>query len=257
VIKLYTETCGNPSKPDLVLLHGWGMSSSVWQTVVPLLEPHFRLTLIDLPGLGKSPALEPEFTFDAAVDALLDAAPERAHWLGWSLGGQLAVVAAAKAPARISALITVASNPCFVARNDWLPAMATDTYTGFKDALNDNPTKTLTRFIMLQTQGADAGRETLKLLKQRVKDDAPAALASALTLLETDARASLVDVNQPVLMQFGDKDLLIPVAAAEACAHINDGVKTTVYDGAGHLPFISHSKMWSDEVICFLASVSA
>ena len=257
MIKLYTETCGNPLKPDLVLLHGWGMSSSVWQTVLPLLEEHFRLTLIDLPGLGKSPALEPEFTVDAAVDALLDVAPERAHWLGWSLGGQLAVAAAAKAPTRISALVTVASNPCFVARNDWMSAMATDTYNGFKDALNDNPTKTLTRFIMLQTQGADAGRDTLKLLKQLVKDDSPAALASALTLLETDARASLADVKQPALMQFGDKDLLVPVAAAEACAHINDGMKTTVYDGAGHLPFISHSQMWSDEVVNFLASVSA
>ena len=256
MIKLYTETCGDPSKPDLVLLHGWGMNASVWQTVVPLLEPHFRLTLIDLPGLGQSPALEPEFTFDAAVDALLDVAPERAHWLGWSLGGQLAVAAAAKAPTRISALITVASNPCFVARNDWLSAMATDTYTGFKDALSDNPAKTLTRFIMLQTQGADSGRDTLKLLKQLVKDDAPAALAPALTLLETDARASLIDVKQPVLMQFGDKDLLVPVAAAEACGQLNSGAQTTVYKGAGHLPFISHSTQWSDEVITFLASVS-
>lgn len=256
MIKLYTETCGDPSKPNLVMLHGWGMNSSVWQSVLPALEDHFNLTLIDLPGLGQSPAPVPEFTFDIAVDALLAAAPENAYWLGWSLGGQLAMAAAAKAPDRVSALITVASNPCFVARNDWSTAMDTATYRGFKQALSESPAKTLTRFLMLQTQGADAGRETLKLLKRLAKDDTPKALVAALTLLETDARASLADMKQPVLMQFGAQDLLVPVASAAGCGQLNHVVKTSVYDGAGHVPFISHCEQWCDEIVRFLASVA-
>lgn len=256
MIQLYTEQRGNPAKPALVMLHGWGMNSSIWQSVLPALEDHFSITLIDLPGLGQSPALD-IFTFDAAVDALLAAAPERAHWLGWSLGGQLAVAAAAKAPERVSALVMVASNPCFVARDDWASAMDTETYQGFKGALAVNPAKTLTRFIMLQTQGAEAGRETLKLLKQLVKDDQPSALEPALTLLETDARNALVELNMPVLLQFGDKDLLVPAAAADGCAQLNPAAKTSVFVGAGHLPFISHGEQWCDEVIRFLSEVSA
>lgn len=256
MIELYTEQRGNPEKSALVMLHGWGMNSSIWQSVLPALEEHFSITLIDLPGLGQSPALD-NFTFDAAVDALLTAAPERAHWLGWSLGGQLALAAAAKAPGRVSALVMVASNPCFVARDDWACAMDTETYQGFKGALTNNPAKTLTRFIMLQTQGAEAGRETLKQLKHLVKEDQPCALAPALTLLEADARNALVELKMPVLLQFGEKDLLVPVSAAEGCAQLNSSVKTTVYEGAGHLPFISHAEHWCDEVIAFLSEVRA
>lgn len=256
MIQLYTEQRGNPAKSALVMLHGWGMNSSIWQSVLPVLEEHFSITLIDLPGLGQSPALD-NFTFDAAVDALLTAAPERAHWLGWSLGGQLAVAAAAKAPERVSALVMVTSNPCFVARDDWACAMDTETYLGFKGALADNPAKTLTRFIMLQTQGAEAGRETLKLLKQLVKDDQASALAPALTLLETDARNALVELKMPVLLQFGEKDLLVPVGAAEGCVALNATVKTVVYEGAGHLPFISQTERWCNELITFLAEARA
>jgi len=256
MIQLYSEQHGNPAKPALVMLHGWGMNSSIWQSVLPALEEHFSITLIDLPGLGQSPALD-NFTFDAVVDALLSAAPKCAHWLGWSLGGQLAVAAAAKAPERVSALVMVGSNPCFVARDDWACAMDTETYQGFKGALADNPAKTLTRFIMLQTQGAEAGRETLKLLKQLVKNDQPSALAPALTLLETDVRHSLAELKMPVLLQFGEKDLLVPAGAADGCAELNPAAKTTVYEGAGHLPFISHAERWCDEVITFLSEARA
>ncbi|WP_370280175.1 pimeloyl-ACP methyl ester esterase BioH [Pontibacterium sp.] len=256
MIQLYTEQRGNPDKPRLVMLHGWGMNSSIWQRVLPALEDHFSITLIDLPGLGQSPALD-NLTFDAAVDALLAVAPEQAHWLGWSLGGQLAVAAAAKAPERVSALVMVASNPCFVARDDWASAMDTETYQGFKSALADNPAKTLTRFIMLQTQGAEAGRETLKLLKQLVKEDQPSALAPALTLLETDVRNALAELSMPVLLQFGENDLLVPASAAEGCAALNPVAKTAVYGGAGHLPFISHAESWCDEVIAFLSEARA
>ncbi|MDI3322788.1 pimeloyl-ACP methyl ester esterase BioH [Pontibacterium granulatum] len=252
MIQLYTEQHGNPANPALVMLHGWGMNSSIWLNVLPALEEHFSITLIDLPGLGQSPALD-RLTFDAAVDALLAAAPKRAHWLGWSLGGQLAVAAAAKAPGRVSALVMVASNPCFVARDDWVSAMDTETYQGFKGSLADNPAKTLTRFIMLQTQGAEAGRDSLKMLKQLLKEDRPSALAPALTLLETDARDALVELEIPVLLQFGEKDLLVPVSAVEGCAALNAEAKTAVYEGAGHLPFISHTSRWCDDVIAFLS----
>ena len=49
---IHTSTTGQG--PDLVLLHGWGISSSIWEPVLPLLKPHFRVTTIDLPGIGKS-----------------------------------------------------------------------------------------------------------------------------------------------------------------------------------------------------------
>ncbi|HET8913201.1 MAG TPA: alpha/beta hydrolase [Ktedonobacteraceae bacterium] len=37
-----------------MLIHGWGLSYTIWQKLVPLLEPHFQLILVELPGMGNT-----------------------------------------------------------------------------------------------------------------------------------------------------------------------------------------------------------
>ena len=39
---------------ELVLLHGWGASSDCWRSALPQLRRQFNVTLIDLPGHGRS-----------------------------------------------------------------------------------------------------------------------------------------------------------------------------------------------------------
>lgn len=38
--------------PPLLLIHGWGVTYKVWRNLAPLLRPHFRLILVELPGVG-------------------------------------------------------------------------------------------------------------------------------------------------------------------------------------------------------------
>ena len=40
--------------PNLVLLHGFGFHSEIWQELVNHLQTHFTLHLLDLPGFGLS-----------------------------------------------------------------------------------------------------------------------------------------------------------------------------------------------------------
>src|SRR6185437_12924270 len=49
---LYMETQGQG--PELLLLHGWGLHGGIWDTLVPKLAPHLRITRVDLPGHGRS-----------------------------------------------------------------------------------------------------------------------------------------------------------------------------------------------------------
>lgn len=48
------------SGPDLLLLHGTGASSHSWVPIAPLLERHFRLIALDLPGQGFTQMAPPE-----------------------------------------------------------------------------------------------------------------------------------------------------------------------------------------------------
>ena len=114
---LYRHTLG--SGPDVLLLHGWGMHSGVWEDVVEALLDHHRVTILDLPGHGYSRASRSDHTLDALTAAVLTVAPPRAAWVGWSLGGLAAQRAAIVAPERVSRLVLVSSTPCFVQRPDW------------------------------------------------------------------------------------------------------------------------------------------
>ncbi|MBY4678530.1 pimeloyl-ACP methyl ester esterase BioH [Marinobacterium arenosum] len=253
-MSLYRQTFAEPGKPELVLLHGWGMHSDVWQPLIEPLRQHFSLTLFDLPGLGRSTTCPQPYTLEALADSLLAEAPAQAHWLGWSLGGSVATAVAAKAPQRVLSLTTLASNPCFVQRADWPWAMTREIFDGFQQSLADNPTKTLNRFVMLQTQGADAGREILRSLKGLLAlypEQPPVALADSLALLVDDRRALLSDVQCPMLALWGERDQLVPAEIAEAMAQLKPDLQQQVYDGAGHLPFLSHSAQFVDQLCRF------
>lgn len=163
-MNLHVERLGTTG-PELVMLHGWGLSSAIWQPLLDALQPHYRLTLIDLPGLGRSRALA-QTSIDSLLETLLSQAPERALWLGWSLGGSLAIAAAARAPERVSGLLLAAATPCFVQRQDWPWAMTEATFTAFACGLQEDPQGTLNRFALLQTRGSHHARDELRLLKQ-------------------------------------------------------------------------------------------
>ncbi len=82
--------CGHPIQPEpLVLLHGWGSDSRIWQTVRPELTRHLHVLEIDLPGFGQSLALEQD-GLDDYLEAINAVLPPRCTLLGWSLGGMLA-----------------------------------------------------------------------------------------------------------------------------------------------------------------------
>jgi len=229
---------------DLVLLHGWGMNAGVWAPLREQLSAHWRVTAIELPGHGDSPFDAQRTRLPDWAGACLDAAPERALWLGWSLGGLLAQQAALLAPARLRGLLVVASTPCFVTRDGWPCAMDDEVFDGFASQLSRDGSRTLARFLALQVRGAKDAGPTLRTLRKAL-NGRPAPLAKALDaglrlLLDGDLRARLPELAVPNRWLFGQRDALVPVAAADCIAGLLPCAGRQVLAGAGHAPFLSH-----------------
>ncbi|MGH8172439.1 MAG: alpha/beta fold hydrolase, partial [Rhodanobacteraceae bacterium] len=95
---MHIETRG--SGPDLVMLHGWAMHGGIFAPFADALAAHFTLHVVDLPGHGFSH--DDTGTLDPVECArrIAEAAP-RAIWLGWSLGGLIALRAALDRPDRV------------------------------------------------------------------------------------------------------------------------------------------------------------
>jgi pimeloyl-[acyl-carrier protein] methyl ester esterase len=244
-MNVWHETRG--SGPDLVLLHGWGLSSDIWDGFSDRLAERYRVTVIDLPGLGRS-APAGDMSPDMVVEALLEVAPEQAHWVGWSLGGQLALACVERAPERVKSLSLIAANPCFVARKDWPCAMVPDVFNAFVESLTENEAKTLQRFAALQTRGSASARDELKRLKNVISTTEPQALAPALMLLQADLRPALVALNCPAQLILGAEDQLVPAGLAEQARALNPKLQAHMLAHSAHLPFVSHA----DEVLIML-----
>lgn len=237
---LYTETSGHG--PDLVLLHGWGLHGGVWDTLVPLLEDAFRVTRIDLPGHGYSP-WSGEQDLDAIAAAVLSAAPPRAHWAGWSLGGMVALRAALLQPVRVTALVCIASSPCFVRKPDWHSAMLPQLLDSFADELEQDYTRTLNRFLALQVRGSTHAGAVLRQLRETLLvrgRPRPEGLRVGLSVLRNaDLRAAAGQLHCSVLLVMGERDTLVPPAAGRAAAALLPGAQLVTIDAAGHAPFIA------------------
>ncbi|NVZ08639.1 pimeloyl-ACP methyl ester esterase BioH [Allochromatium humboldtianum] len=229
---------------DLVLLHGWGMNSAIWNGVPEPTWNGLTQHRIDLPGHGDSPFPTGRDYLWGWAEACLDAAPERAVWVGWSLGGLIALAAALHAPKRVAGLVLLTATPRFTQATDWTPAMPEATLAQFHDGLLADPSGTLNRFLALQTRGSDTARETLRTLKQELAarpEPKPAALALGLDLLrEEDLRPQLPDIRCPTLWLFGQHDTLVPARVAERIELLMPEAQVETIAGAAHAPHISH-----------------
>ena len=113
--RLYWRQDGAADKPALVLLTSIGTDLSLYDPVVPLLTPDFRVIRMDTRGHGASDAPAGDYTLDLLADdvlAVMDAAgAAKASLCGTSLGGMIAMALATKAPERVEALILACTSP--------------------------------------------------------------------------------------------------------------------------------------------------
>jgi pimeloyl-[acyl-carrier protein] methyl ester esterase len=227
---------------DVVLLHGWGSNGGVWKELAAFLAPRYQLHTPELPGYGARPGCVP-YTLEGVAAAVAQAAPPRCHVVGWSLGGQLALAWARRAPRQVDRLVLIAATPSFVQRADWPHAVTRELLLEFSAELGADRDGTLKRFAALQAQGDDNARDVARRLRAAFTaggEAGAAALEGGLQiLLETDLRAGLSSIQQLVLVLQGDRDSLVPRAAS---AHFNrrlPSARVTMLPGTAHAPFLS------------------
>jgi pimeloyl-ACP methyl ester carboxylesterase len=110
-LRLFAREVGS-SAPAIVFLHGFGGSHDAWRAVADALAEEHRTIAYDLPGHGRSlhwPDAGPPKVAVGAVFSDLDARGIRkAHFVGHSMGGAIAALAAIGQPDRVASLTLLA-----------------------------------------------------------------------------------------------------------------------------------------------------
>lgn len=235
----------------LVLLHGWGMNSRVWEPVLPELEKLARVTCIDLPGHGNNSHL-PLGSLDMAVGRISEHIPQDAIIIGWSLGGLIAQGITHVLPDKVSGLIQIASTPKFVADAGWKHGLAPDVLANFAANLQTGYQGTVKRFFALQFLGAKTDRNAVNALREHIMQQPASmqALEDGLNILAT-ADFTGLPVKQPTLWMLGRLDKLIPASLADALPEM--GYKhVSLLNSAAHVPFATNPELFMEQIKAFL-----
>jgi pimeloyl-[acyl-carrier protein] methyl ester esterase len=238
--KIHKETFGS-GKP-VVLVHGWAMHSGIWRSFAKGLAKNYQVTLLDLPGHGRSGVVSP-FSLETVSEALVDAVTDkRCCWLGWSLGAEIVLEIARRFPERVDKLVLLAGTPCFVEKAAW-PGMDEQILDSFAEGLKQDSQATLLRFLSLQLKGLVDQKAVLQELKTIVLEtqapDQKALQEGLIVLKKADLRVEFASLKIPVAVILGQMDTLVPVAVGKKMQELLPRVDLTVIDRAGHVPFLS------------------
>jgi pyruvate dehydrogenase E2 component (dihydrolipoamide acetyltransferase) len=219
----------------IVLLHGFGADFNSWMFVQPALADGRRTIALDLPGHGGSSREVGSGDADAFADAVAGALARlgiaRAHLVGHSMGGAIAVLAAARAPDLVATLSLVA--PVGLG-----PEINGTFIDGFVRAERRKEVAEL--LALLVHDPALVSRTMVEdVLRYKRLDGVTQALQAIVHAWFAGGRqrrnlvAQITAIAAPVQIIWGRDDHIIPVAHAEA---VGSKADVHILDDVGHLP---------------------
>lgn len=259
-----------------VFVHGWATDSSVWDGAVEELSSGDDFLLVGLPGHGGrgrwlTPTLEPAV---AEIGSSLDGSDgRRVVGIGWSLGAEALIQAAATRPGAFSALVLVGATARFVKTEGYPHGQSRALVRRMIQDMRTDPASALERFYPLNF--TDAERETAgaREFMERFRYPGPVVctdgeygvppgcypefnyteLAASLeALYSADLRGLLERIDCPVLAVHGSEDAVCPVGAGEHLARNIRGAELVTIEGAGHAPFLTRLEEFTGAVEGFL-----
>lgn len=116
-LKIFYREAGSPTKPTLLLLHGFPTASHMFRDLIPLLADEFHLVAPDMPGFGQSD-MPPREAFGYSFDTLAGAMHRFTEVIGlerfaiyiFDYGAPVGLRIAAAHPEKITAIISQNGN---------------------------------------------------------------------------------------------------------------------------------------------------
>ncbi len=246
-VRYWNEGAG----PAIVLVHGLANSVITWRKNVEALSRNFRVIALDLPGHGLSDMPKVRFGLPegaAFVASFLDElGVDRAHLVGNSMGGAVALELALARPERVASL-TLADSAglgreiSLVLRLGSLPLLGE---YGRRPTLKG--VRNLVRWLVHDPNLVDEDELPLRLSYLKREGSAQALLRFLRTGVGlfgqrpgTRRDAMLTSLSVPTLIVWGAQDPLFPFRQAEEAARAIPGTALHVFDACGHWPQYEH-----------------
>jgi pimeloyl-ACP methyl ester carboxylesterase len=239
----------------VLLLHGLGGSHDDWRLQIPVFEATHRVIVPDLRGFGASERREPFTIQQHARDmaALLSALSiERAHVVGLSMGGAVAIEFALRTPAALRSLVLVNTAPGFTLTNwqrrrmAWLRALLA-LVLGVKGVARWSGKRVF--------PARNQGRLRRRYIRAASHTNRWAYLATLRTLTRWNAESRLSGIRAPTLVIGAEHDMTTSAEKRRWCARIPQA-QFVEFAGSRHHSELDSPQRFNREVLAFLARPS-
>lgn len=258
-----TGGCGEA----VLLIHGIGSDASVWRHTLPALVPHFTVYAPDLLGCGLSDKPVMDYTVEALARSLADLLDslgiERAHIIGHSLGGGVALMFQNLYPGRVERLALVASGGLGSELHWLLRINALPGAEGLLRVLTDSPRIPSVNLAPQRRRRAAALRDAygaeMPTVLRRLRDPrarrAFVRMARAVSDLQGQrltALPHLATIEAPVLVVWGARDGVLPVAHGRHAVELLQRGHLLILPTSAHRPQVDDPERFNEAILDFL-----
>ena len=238
--------------PTVILLHGLGGSSQVWQFNIAALAEKYHVVVPDQIGFGKSDKPLVNYRIRTYVDFLDQFCKqlkiERASLVGNSMGGWIATHFTATFPDRVDKLVLVDAAGYAPPKD-----LDTRTFYGLNPTSREGMKVLLAKLFVNKLFLTDAAVDQAITARLAAGDGYTInSITESIIRGEDFLDESVKTIKRPTLLVWGRNDGLVPVAEGE---HFNKdiaGSKLVVFDQCGHMPQIEKPAEFNATILKFL-----
>ena len=232
---------GDPKGPPVVLIHGYTDNARDWVPLIPFLNKHYRLIVVDIRGHGRSDKPECcyakiDFAYD--IKLLFDSLHiPKADVVGHSLGSMIAQVLAEEWPDRMRRVILISSTGG--PKPGTVPKKPSYDFAAQIRQLQE-PVDPDSPFMIEWWASPKPVNE--EFIRRQRQDAANIPLAVWLAVLEqgvnpADLQSTLPKLKAPTLLIWGSDDPIMEEEVRQSLREALPAAKVKVFAGLGHNPF--------------------
>ncbi|MBI4202695.1 MAG: 2-succinyl-6-hydroxy-2,4-cyclohexadiene-1-carboxylate synthase [Chloroflexi bacterium] len=265
-VHLNLEDWGAPGGPPVLALHGFTGSAATWWFLAEAICNRYRLLAVDVQGHGGSDS-HPDprlYTMERTVQALEEVLDrldlERVHWLGYSMGGRIALSAAVALPDRTASLVLESASPGL--RTPQEQALRVQDDMALAERILQGGIEVFVNYwqsIPLWASQARLAPEVKARLRAQRLDNNRLGLANSLRGIGTGAQPALHDrlgeISAPTLFLAGEEDSRYAAIAREMHEAVA-GSRLCIIKEAGHAAHLEQPQAFIQAVETFWGGVT-
>ena len=253
-MKTYSKIEGTPNSPLLVFSNSLGTSFHMWDDVIPLLLPYFRILRYDTRGLGKSEVSPGPYSVEQLGKDLIDILDaqevEKVYFCGLSMGGQIGQWLGVHHRNRLHKLVLSNTAAHIGTKQGWNQRIELIREKGL-EAIWRGTQKVWFREVFIQNNQEKIQQLEEMFLQNKVEGYA----ACCAAVRDADFRGELSRITVPTLVITGEEDPATTVADSQYLVDQIPDAQLVVLP-ARHIPSIEHPEAFAHRLIEFFVGKS-